>query len=57
VFIFHIGCAFSSGADVQVVLPDGATTCNVFWKIEGLTDRAAHTAVKATVVANDAVKV
>ena len=54
VFIFQIGGAFSSCANAQVVLTNGATACNVFWKIEGLVDLATNTAMKGTIVANNA---
>lgn len=54
VFIFKIGGAFSSSANAQVVLKNGATACNVFWKIEGLVDLATNTAMKGTIVANNA---
>ena len=54
VFIFQIGGAFSSSANAQVLLTNGATACNVFWKIEGLVDLAANTKMKGTIVANNA---
>lgn len=54
VFIFQIGGAFSSGANAQVLLTNGALACNVFWKVEGLVDLATNTAMKGTVVANNA---
>lgn len=54
VFIFKIGGAFSSSANAQVILKNGATACNVFWKIEGLVDLATNTAMKGTIVANNA---
>ncbi len=54
IFIFKIGGAFSSAANSQVVLTNGATACNVFWKIEGLVDLATNTAMKGTIVANNA---
>ena len=54
VFIFQIGGAFSSGANAQVLLTNGATACNVFWKIEGLVDLATNTKMKGTIVANNA---
>lgn len=54
VFIFKIQGAFSSAAGAQVQLTNGALACNVFWKIEGLVDLAANTAMKGTVIANNA---
>lgn len=54
VFIFKIQGAFSSASGAQVVLTNGALTCNVFWKVEGLVDLAANTSMKGTIVANNA---
>lgn len=54
VFIFQIEGAFSSGAQAQVVLTNGALACNVFWKIEGLVDLATNTSLKGTIIANNA---
>lgn len=54
VFIFQIEGAFSSSAQSQVVLTNGALACNVFWKIEGLVDLATNTSIKGTIVANNA---
>ena len=54
VFIFQIGGALSSGAGAQVLLTNGALACNVFWKVEGLVDLATGTAMKGTIVANNA---
>ncbi len=54
VFIIQIEGAFSSTAGSQVLLVNGAQACNVFWKIEGLVDLATNTAIKGTIVANNA---
>jgi hypothetical protein len=54
VFIFKIQGAFSSAAGAQVLLTNGALACNVFWKVEGLVDLATNTAMKGTIVANNA---
>ena len=54
VFIFQIGGAFSSAAGSKVILTNGATACNVFWKVEGLVDLATNTTIKGTIVANNA---
>jgi len=54
VFIFKIEGAFSSAANAQVILVNGAQACNVFWKIEGLVNLATGTKMKGTVVANNA---
>ncbi|GAA4061139.1 hypothetical protein GCM10022389_01960 [Flavobacterium cheonanense] len=53
VFIFKIGGAFSSAANSQVNLVNGAQACNVYWKIEGLVDLAAGTSMKGTIVSNN----
>ena len=53
VFIFQIQGAFSSAANAQVLLTNGALACNVFWKIEGLVDLGTNTIMKGTVVANN----
>lgn len=54
VFIFKIQGSFSSAANAQVILTNGALACNVFWKIEGLVDLAANTLMKGTIIANNA---
>ena len=54
VFIFKIEGAFSSAANAQVLLVNGAQACNVFWKIEGMVDLATGTNMKGTIVANNA---
>ncbi|MBU8881529.1 DUF3494 domain-containing protein [Kaistella sp. DKR-2] len=53
-FIFKIQGALSSAASAQVLLTNGALACNVFWKTEGLVDLATNTAMKGTIVANNA---
>jgi hypothetical protein len=54
IFIFKIDGAFSTSANSQVNLVNGALACNVFWKIEGLVDLAAETIMKGTIVVNNA---
>ncbi|HEX8575429.1 MAG TPA: ice-binding family protein [Flavobacterium sp.] len=54
VFIFKIEGAFSSASGAQVLLTNGALACNVFWKVEGLVTLATNTAMKGTIVANNA---
>lgn len=54
VFIFQIEGAFSSAANSEVSLVNGAQACNVFWKVEGLVDLATGTNMKGTIVANNA---
>lgn len=53
VFIFKIGGAFSTSANSEVHLINGALACNVFWKTEGLVDMATGTIMKGTVIANN----
>ena len=54
VFILQIEGSFSSAAGAQVLLANGALACNVYWKIEGLADFATGTALKGTIIANNA---
>ncbi|RZM02716.1 MAG: DUF3494 domain-containing protein, partial [Pedobacter sp.] len=54
VFIFKVNGAFSSNSGAKVLLTNGALACNVFWKIEGLVNLATNTAMRGTVVANNA---
>jgi hypothetical protein len=54
VFIFQIQGAFSTNADSEIKLINGAKACNVFWKIEGLVSMASGTSMKGTVIANNA---
>ena len=54
VWIFQIDGAFSSAANAEVVLLNGAKACNVFWKIEGLVSLASNTIMKGTMVVNNA---
>jgi hypothetical protein len=54
VFIFKIEGAFSSAANSEISLVNGAQACKVFWKVEGLVDLATGTKMKGTIVANNA---
>ena len=54
VFIFQIQGSFSTAANSKIWLANGALACNVFWKAEGLVSMAAGTAMKGTVIANNA---
>lgn len=54
VFIIKIQGAFSSAAGAKVLLTNGTVACNVFWKVEGLVDLATNTAMKGTIIANNA---
>lgn len=53
-FIIQIQGAFSSAANSQVQLINGALACRVFWKIEGAVSLAANTMFKGTLVVNNA---
>ena len=54
VFIFQISAAFSTSAESKVKLINGATACNVFWKIEGMVNMAAGTSFKGNMIVNNA---
>lgn len=54
VFIFQIQAPFSTNADSEVKLINGALACNVFWKVEGLVSMASGTSMKGSVIANNA---
>lgn len=53
-FVFQIQGAFSTSALSKITLINGAKSCNVFWKVEGLVDMSTGTEMKGTVVANNA---
>ena len=52
-FIFKIGGAFTTGASTTVNLINGASSCNVYWKVEGAIAMAASTTMKGTLIANN----
>lgn len=54
IFIFQIHGSFSTNANAKVKLINGTKACNVFWKIEGAVNLAAGTAMKGTIIANNA---
>ncbi|MDB5284888.1 MAG: hypothetical protein JWO06_3963 [Bacteroidota bacterium] len=54
VFIFKIQGSLSTFAAAKVKLINGALACNVFWKVEGLVSLATKTAMKGTIIANNA---
>ncbi|MBP1629677.1 MAG: hypothetical protein H6Q15_570 [Bacteroidetes bacterium] len=53
-FIFLINGAFSTSPNSKIKLINGASVCNVYWKIEGLVSISAGTFFKGTVIANNA---
>jgi len=54
VFIFQIQGTFSTNANSKIILINGAKACNVYWTVEGLVSMASGTAMKGTVIANNA---
>lgn len=54
VFIFQINGAFSTNTLSNVVLINGASPCNVFWKVEGALSMAAASTMRGTVIVNNA---
>ena len=54
VFVFQINGSLSTNAFSKIVLTNGALACNVFWKVEGLVSMATGTAMKGTIIANNA---
>jgi hypothetical protein len=54
VFIFKISAAMSTTAASEIVLLNGAVSCNVFWKVEGLVSMATNTIMRGNVIANNA---
>ncbi len=54
VFIFKIQGSFSTKASSKIKLINGALACNVFWKVEGLVSMASGTAMRGTIIANNA---
>ncbi len=53
VFIFQTGGEFSTSANSEVILANGALACNVFWKVEGAVTMATGTIMKGNVIANN----
>ena len=52
VFIFRIGGAFSTTAGTTVILKNGASSCNVFWVVEGAIGLGASTTMKGMLMAH-----
>ena len=54
-FIFKVSAGtFTSAANAQVILTNGAVACNVFWVIEGAINIGANTIMKGNIIANNA---
>ncbi len=54
VFIFKMDAAFATTVASKITLINGAMSCNVFWKVEGMVSIAGQTIMRGTVVANNA---
>lgn len=54
VFIFKMDAAFATTVASEVILINGAMSCNVFWKVEGMVSIAGQTTMRGTVIANNA---
>ncbi|MBI2281160.1 MAG: DUF3494 domain-containing protein [Bacteroidetes bacterium] len=54
IFIIQLNGAFSTNANSEVILVNGAQACNVYWKVEGLVDMATGTSMKGTLIVNNA---
>lgn len=54
VFIFRFGGALTTGAASEIILANGASSCNIFWVAEGAISMAAATIMKGTLIANNA---
>ncbi len=54
VFIIQIQGAFSTTTNSTINLINGASSCNVFWKVEGAVSMAAGSTLKGTIIANNA---
>ena len=54
IFIFQINGAFSTNTLSNIKLINGASACNVFWKVEGAVSMAAASSMAGTIIANNA---
>ena len=55
VFVIRIGpgATFSTGSASEVILANGAQSCNVFWTVDGAINIGDHTIMRGTVIANN----
>ncbi len=53
IFIFQIQGAFSTDSNSKIKLINGASACNIFWKVEGLVSMGVYTTMKGTIIANN----
>ncbi|WP_158588987.1 ice-binding family protein [Flavobacterium sp. 123] len=51
-YIFKFGAALSMGADVKIILTNGATSSNVFWIAEGAIAIGANANIKGSLISN-----
>lgn len=54
VFIFKVGGTFTTGASAAINLINGATSCNIFWVVEGAIAMAPLTNMQGTLIAHNA---
>ncbi|MFT6319201.1 MAG: subtilisin-like proprotein convertase family protein, partial [Granulosicoccus sp.] len=52
IFIFKFGGAFTTGAASNVILSNGAQSCNVFWISAGAISMGASTQMKGTLISS-----
>ncbi|MEO8403720.1 MAG: ice-binding family protein, partial [Chitinophagaceae bacterium] len=55
-FVFQLNNAFSTTDGATIRLINGATACNVFWKIDGATNIGAGAAFAGNIVCNGAIE-
>jgi hypothetical protein len=53
IFIIQIQGAFSTGPSAKVRLTNGASACNVFWKVEGAVSLGAGTSMIGNLIVNN----
>jgi hypothetical protein len=51
-FVIRIGAAFSTAANTNMVLLNGAKASNIFWVIEGAASMGASNILKGTIITN-----
>ena len=51
-FVIRIAAAFSTAANTEIVLLNGAKASNIFWGIDGAASMGASTILKGTVITN-----
>ncbi len=56
-FILKFGGAFTSGANSNLILINGATANNIYWIVNGTVSFAASTTFSGTIIANGAISI